>query len=190
MISSILHKRGMSHLIHSVTILKLGGRFPLTVNEMKSFPYPGEAEMRTSPKVGFFTDSHRTMRTYTVLSDVAYAIQSSIWVDPNGDPEDTQTKFEGIFERRMVKGQVFDTYPSMGPKEYMVSEFRFAESSDDLTPLKVYENLGIQPFDQAFDEPGQPWYYYPIQVEGGVTSYPSWDEVKQFGLKRQLGGTL
>lgn len=188
MISKVMRKQGMRHKIHSIRILRLGGRFPLTVNEMKSFPYPSQSELSTKPKVGFFTDDHRTMRTYVILSDVTYAIQSSIWVNPSGDPEDTQSKFEGMFEKRFVRGQVYDTYPSMGPKEYMVSEFRFAEPGEKLTPLRVYEDLGLQPFDQAFDEPGNPWYYYSMQISDGVATYPSWDEVKNLGLRRQLGG--
>jgi hypothetical protein len=188
MIARIFRKRGMRHNVHSIRVLRLGGKFPMTVNEMKSFPYPSPEVIATNPKVGFYTDDHRTIRTYVILSEVTYVIQSSIWVDPNGDPEDTQSKFEGMFEKRLSRGQVFGTYPSMGPKEYMVEEFRFVEPDDDLTPIDLHEDLGIQPYDQAFEEPGSPWYYCPMQISGGVARYPSWDEVKKLGLRRQLGG--
>ena len=173
MLGAVFRKRGMRHQIHSTSILAFGGKFPFTVSEMDSFS-----------KEAFYINDRKTLRTYVLLNEVTYAIRSSIVRDPDIDPEDTQVKFEQIFERRVANGQVFDTYPTIGPKEYIVDEFRFATDADDLTPLKLYEDLGIQPYDQDFREEGHPWYYAHMEVSNGTIEYPTWSEVKQLGLRR------
>lgn len=179
LLRSILGKVEMTHIIHEVLVLSCRGTCALTMNEMKSFP-----------KNSFYTDDQRTTRTYVHLVDVAIAVVSSIKALPSKDPLDTWEKFDHMFTRRMNKGQFHDSAPTLGTKECLVSSFRFTEPGEDLTPLDVTEDLGLQPFDQDYSDPKEPWYYAPMQIEKGVIKYPSWEEVKKLGLRRDTKGAV
>lgn len=175
MLRGVMGKRGIRHIIHEVRLLRLGGLFPLTSNEIKEF----------HPKKAFDSERQRTLRTTVILNDVKIAVKSSIWLCPNRKADLDIGKAEGMFLDRMRRRKVWAIFPTMGPKEFSVSDFHLVEdSSEDLTPINFSEDLGIQPFDQDFEEEGSPWYYAPLSVQNGVVTYPTWDEVKAFGLRR------
>jgi hypothetical protein len=159
--------------VHEVKLLRLGGRLPVSFNGMKRFP---EEE--------FFVEKHRTPRTYTILTDVAYEVTSSIHMSTGAKPGDNLGKFNGMFQSRMKQGKVRDSWPYFGQKEFMVSEFRLVSPDEELEPLPINEDLGICPFGQDFEDPKAPWYYHPLQVTGGTVTYPTWEQVREYGLRR------
>lgn len=168
----ILGKWECRYTVLSTAILHLGGEYPCTTNELKSFP-----KDQFDPK-----DQHTT-RTNVNLVDVKYLFRVRLEVKPR-DASDTLAKYHAMFTRRIRRGQVWGHHPSLGPAQNFCS-VRFPEKGEVLTPIPLNQNLGIQPFDQDFSDPQHPWYYYPMVVANGVVDYPSWEEVKRFGLSRK-----
>lgn len=176
---SVFCKQEMDYIIHEVRLLGSSGTHPFTVSELSSFP-----------KGQFFTDSFRTVRTYVLRVDVVLAVTASIVALPSADPQDTLVKYDQMFTRRVNKGQFHGSAPTFGPKEYLIESYRFAEPNEVLEPLDVSEDFGIQPYAQDYSDPKKPWYYAPMRMEHGVVRYPTWDEVKAFGLCRYNVGAV
>ncbi len=163
LLRSIMGHRGTSWVPHEVALLRFGGRYPLTMLEMKRFP-----------TASFDAGSNQTIRTWVVLYNITLRIKASLHAD---------AKYLAMFERRIQNGQFFRPL-RFGPKEYVCTA-RMASPQELVTPtLDITEDMGIQPFAQDFDDPQQPWYYAPMTMNKGVVRYPTFKEVQAFGLKR------
>jgi hypothetical protein len=129
----------------------------------------------------FDVDARRTIREYQYGWKVRYAIKSFLVVDT--------TKYDilkslGMVLRRFKAGRPWAKQPYFGRAECLVDHFGLVTPQDDLTPVNLDLDMGIQPFGQDFSNPRRPWYYYPMNVRGGIIQYPTWDEVRAYGFTR------
>ena len=171
MLRSVMGHYGARWLVHETRLLRMGDRMACTTHGLTHYP-----QDRFTKK--------RTMMTQVKHLDVTIAIRASLRLSPES------WKWEEMFERRMRQGAYFSQCPTMGPKECMCDDFRLAEPGEDLTPLDRSEDMGIQPFGQDFDDTAMPWYYYPMSMLHGVVTYPTWDEVRAYGFRKETPRTL
>jgi CRISPR-associated protein Cas5d len=129
-----------------------------------------------SAPADYFADEDRAQRNMVALRDVDYVIEAHFEMTPNAGPGDNVQKFEEMFQRRVSKGQCFQT-PYLGCRE-LVAEFSPAEGHP--TPIAETRSLGRMLHDIEFvaGKPNRP-VFFDASLESGVLAVPPWKEVRE-----------
>jgi hypothetical protein len=161
----------MTWNIREVHILRPPRYLGLTQNELK---FDGAGPYDRSVQ--------HTQRRTTLLRDVGYLIVADLVLSPDATSEDSIRKYNEMCEIRLENGQQRrQTY--FGIRECMAlverHEGRFPKAVD------LTQDLGICYYGTDFYADGWPQYYAPLQVDRGIVHYPTWDEVRKLGIKRE-----
>jgi CRISPR-associated protein Cas5d len=122
-----------------------------------------------SSPTSYFADEDRAQRNMVALRDVDYVIEAHFEMTPKATENDNVRKFEEMFQRRVEKGQCFQT-PYLGCRE-LVAEFRSADGHPE--PIAETRDLGRMLHDIDFGPPPRP-VFFQAKLEGGVVAVPSW----------------
>jgi len=143
----------------------------ITQNELK-FNGPGP----------YTHEKQHTQRTNVYLRNVDYLFIGHMELSSNANPpEDTIPKFDKMFAERAKRGrQRRQVY--FGIRECMA----LVELHEGPLPkaIDLTQDLGLSYFGTDFTDPRQPQYFAPLQVKRGVVHYPSWEEVKKWGIMK------
>lgn len=101
---------------------------------------------------GIFVDEERQQRAGLFLRDVAYTIHARFELTDKAGGEDTVIKFQGMFERRVSKGQVFHR-PYFGCREF-AADFSPVPSDALPEPIADSRDLGHMLLDIIHDHDG------------------------------------
>lgn len=171
----ILGKWSVNYRISHVEILKKGTRQAMTSNEL-AFDGVGLKPVDIAKQ--------RTQRTTVFLRNVEYVVHFETGLDAyRAGPEDNIGKILSMAESRFGKGKQ-DRAPYLGVRECGAKWERVEDRSALPQPERFDEDLGI-----AFY--GTDWrnelnYFCPLEIKGGVMRYPTWDEVREFGMTKPL----
>jgi hypothetical protein len=175
LLRGIFGKRETLWLIHSVSFLFEPRTVADTMCEAKKFNDRGPTLMH---KV-------HTLRTTTSLVNPDYLICASLAVNPNTAREDDSVqKFHKMFMERITKGKEFKT-PYFGQREN-AAHLELVSHPDQYQPVDINQDLGLFFYGVDRLDPEQPYYFAPLEVEHGVVSYPSWDSVRELGIRRYV----
>ncbi len=119
----------------------------------------------------YFADEDRAQRNMVALRDVDYVIDAHFEMTKKAKEGDNVRKFEEMFQRRVEKGQCFQT-PYFGCRE-LAAEFRSAE--DHPQPIAETRDLGWMLQDIDFGPPMRP-VFFQARLENGVVNVPPWSE--------------
>lgn len=176
-LEGVLSKWAMRFVIHEVELLSVPRWLPVAANEMK-FNSVG-----LNP---IYVEDQHTPRTTVYLRDVDCLVTAGIVLTSKARPgEDTLPKFEEMFLRRMEKGQQRRSI-YLGIRQ-CVAELELVNDRSEAPPRVDYSsNMGLSFFDTDWNDPEAPNYYYPLSIEHGLVRYPTWDEVREYGIKRVM----
>jgi CRISPR-associated protein Cas5d len=136
-----------------------------------------EVNSKLSPRSrnDYFADEDRAQRNTVALREVAYEIKAHLCLTEKAGPEETVTKFEEMFERRLEKGQTFHQ-PYLGCRE-MAADIRAADGERE--PISLSKPLGLVFYDFDYlSEPPRP-LFFEARLDRGVLRLPTWDEVRR-----------
>jgi len=156
-----------------VIFLRVPSMMPIMTNDMQSFD-------GGSPLVS-------TQRIRTFLYGIDIVIHAKITRATCAGPEDNLLKAHNMIESRARRGHRSYT-PSFGPRECM-AHLEWIENGQllpGLAPARINENLGNVFYDFDIDDPERPAYLAPLEIKNGVVEYPSFDEVRKFGIRYNL----
>lgn len=122
-----------------------------------------------SSPTSYFADEDRAQRNMVALRDVDYVIEAHFEMTPKATENDNVRKFEDMFQRRLEKGQCFQT-PYLGCRE-LVAEFRPSAGHPD--PIPETRELGRMLHDIEFGQPPRP-IFFEAKLENGVIVVPPW----------------
>jgi CRISPR-associated protein Cas5d len=123
-----------------------------------------------SSPTDFFADEDRAQRNMVALRDVDYVIEAHFEMTLKATENDNVRKFEDMFQRRVEKGQCFQT-PYLGCRE-LVAEFGSAEGHPK--PIPESRELGRMLHDIEFGPPPRP-VFFEAKLENGVVIVPPWN---------------
>lgn len=118
----------------------------------------------------YFADEDRAQRNMVALRDVDYVIEAHFELTPRATASDNVRKFEEMFQRRVEKGQCFQT-PYLGCRE-LVAEFCPAGGHPE--PIDETRELGRMLHDIEFGAPPRP-VFFQAKLERGVLAVPPWN---------------
>ncbi|MEO8382987.1 MAG: type I-C CRISPR-associated protein Cas5c [Acidobacteriota bacterium] len=122
-----------------------------------------------SSPTDFFADEDRAQRNMVALRDVDYVIEAHFELTAKATENDNVRKFEEMFQRRVEKGQCFQT-PYLGCRE-LVAEFGPADGHP--APIPETRELGRMLHDIEFGPPPLP-VFFEARMENGVMVVPPW----------------
>ncbi len=171
---SILGKPAIRWTIEEVRLLRVPGRSPITQKERKF------------DRAGFVhAGLDHTLRTTVYLTDVEYLIGAHFTMTSKAGPQDNLPKFVKMWKSRTKQGQWYEQ-PRFGLRECTAFYEPF---EGELPPAaNVSENLGLSYYGTDWEDPENPPYYIPMAVNQGIIRYPSWDDVRRYGLRGLPGG--
>jgi CRISPR-associated protein Cas5d len=127
-----------------------------------------------SSPANYFADEDRAQRNMVALRNVDYVIEAHFEMTKKATADDNVRKFEEMFQRRVEKGQCFQT-PYLGCRE-LVAEFGPAE--DHPAPIEETRDLGWMLHDIDFGPPPRP-VFFEAKLKTGVLAVPPWAEGAQ-----------
>jgi CRISPR-associated protein Cas5d len=119
----------------------------------------------------FFADEDRAQRNMVALRDVDYVIGAHFELTARATRDDNVRKFEDMFQRRVEKGQCFQT-PYLGCRE-LVAEF--GPSAGHPPPIAETRDLGRMLHDIHFGPRPRP-IFFEARLENGILDVPPWKE--------------
>ena len=125
-LKAVFWKPQMSWRIHRITVLN-----PV---RWASFRRNEVSEVASPRRPDILIEETRQQRNTVALRDVDYVIQASIALTPAAGPDDTLTKYEEIFERRLTQGQHFQQ-PFLGCREFAADVL---PAADLPRPARIY----------------------------------------------------
>lgn len=170
----------MTYQTRKVTLLSTPVRVPITSNEFK-FNNVGLAPV-------FAHNGQHTQRTTVYLKNPDYLVEFEIALTDEARPGvDTIDKYVSMFTRRMQLGQQ-ERAPVLGITECPARVDLVTEADLDKLPKppEWNEDLSISFFGTDWNEGIN--YFYPLEIIQGVLKYPTWKEVKAFGVTKPLWG--
>ena len=182
----VLGKREIQWVALQATMLAMPRKLTVTTNDLLSFDTKSFIPGTNIVPPLVHNDKNHTQRTTVYLRNADYAIRMYMVLTKHAGPEDTIRKFEEMFERRAARGQCFDANPSMGVSECPARYELVDDVSKLPPPVDFTQDFGLQFFDRDWTQPGGPMYYAPMSCEHGVVNYPTWDEVRALGIKREV----
>jgi hypothetical protein len=135
-------------------------------------------------------NGQHTQRTTVFLTNPDYLVEFSLVLTGKSKrPEDTLEKYYAMFLRRAKRGQA-ERHPVLGITECPARLDLVADHDLAALPAPVdwTEDLGISFFGADWDEGLN--YFYPLKINKGVLEYPSWNEVRSFGVTKAIGKAL
>jgi hypothetical protein len=75
------------------------------------------------------------------------------------------------------------TYPTRADDDS--PEVRLVEHRNGQKSIDRSERLGLCFYGTDWDDPKRPNYFAPLDMKRGIIEYPSWDEVRKLGIKRE-----
>ncbi len=123
----------------------------------------------------YFADEDRAQRNTVALSNVDYVVRARFVMTERAGPEETVTKFEEMFHRRLQKGQHFHQ-PYLGCREFAAD---VSPSVDGFAPIdpEVSRPLGLMFWDFDFREEQPKPLFFTARLDGGVLKVPTMDAV-------------
>ncbi len=108
----------------------------------------------------YFADEDRAQRNTVLLKNVDYVIEAHFEMTDMAGTEDNLRKFVEMFERRLTKGQCFQT-PYLGCREFAALVEPAPEHWEIPEPLLETRNLGLMLHDLEFnlDGPATPFFF-------------------------------
>jgi CRISPR-associated Cas5-like protein len=131
--------------------------------------------------------STQRMRTYLYEIDIVF--KARITRAKIAGKNDTLVKAEEMIDRRVKQG--YRRRPAYFGNSECPAHVTWIEDpsqvpAQDASALAMNENLGNVFFDIDMDEPDRPAWLAPLQIVRGVVKYPTFAEVKKFGLRYHL----
>lgn len=200
----VMGHRGTTYLIDQVALLFQPRFVPVTANEVKDFGHGH----------GINTEDCRTLRTTTLLAGNRRKIKQCLFdqkvtKDFAGvdfvvtyrlatETREDFDKFRQMHDRRMTSGRYF-RQPYLGLREYPallepVFSFKDLDYPEDmemythpngLKTVDLNQDLGLTFYGTDWLDPQKPNYFAPLKVEHGIVKFPSWEEVRQLGIRRE-----
>ena len=125
--------------------------------------------------LGLYIEDERQQRAGLFLRDVAYRVHADMEFKREGDPSDSATKYQEMFERRAAKGQCVNQ-PYLGCREF-AAWFRLI-SDTTAEPIAIGEtrDLGFMLHDLDFSNRNDPRpRFFRAKIENGAVNIPTWD---------------
>jgi CRISPR-associated protein Cas5d len=173
LLEAICWKPAIVWRIDRIQVLKPIERIAIRRNEVNSRISTDSAiswmQGGTAP-TAYFADDDRAQRNMVALRDVDYVIEAHFEMTARAKEGDNVRKFEEIFQRRVEKGQCFQT-PYLGCRE-LVAQFSPADGHPE--PIAETRDLGWMLHDIDFGPPLRPVFFQARLVEGIVT-VPPWN---------------
>jgi CRISPR-associated protein Cas5d len=140
-----------------------------------------EVESVASDKIYFAGEKDRAQRNTVALRNVDYLLNAHLELTNKASPDETLTKFEEMFHRRLQRGQHFHQ-PYLGCREFAAEVSPNVEGFRKLTENNN-RHLGLMFFDFDFRvKPPKP-LFFDAKLDEGIIQIPGVDEVQ-----RQNGG--
>ncbi len=160
---AILWKPAIRWHIRSIAVLAPVAWTSFRRNEVKD---------RASEKVPvYFADApkRRAQRNTVALRDVDYVITATLELTDRAGPEETVTKFEEMFERRLARGQHFHQ-PYLGCREF-AADVEPAPEHYVAVNASVDRPLGLMFYDFEYGDGSRP-LFFQARLDGGVLRVP------------------
>jgi CRISPR-associated protein Cas5d len=173
-LDAILRKAPMRWQVESIGVLNPIQHISFVRNEVK--------DTASASSKGIVIEDRRTQRNTVALSKVAYVFTAHFEYDQSKAlrPDDSVTKYEEMFLRRVSKGQVFHR-PYLGCREFPAF---FCLAKGDEVPLPLTRPLGRMFYDYDYScRPSPKALFFVARLDHGVVHVPSWQEVLQGGAK-------
>lgn len=199
--NQVMGHKGCRYKIEEAKFLFYPRYFSITGNELQSFG-SGRAPVDTEKK--------RTLRTSTVLAGKRRRILDDDW----GDEREVSgvdyiltlrliTPAEKYFDMllsRLKKGNYYGTQPFLGMREYPCRLDLIEDPgainypldipdlvahSDGFKTVPYSERLGLCFYGTDWDDPLHPNYFTALDIKDGVVKYPTWEQVRREGIKRE-----
>lgn len=125
----------------------------------------------------YFADEDRAQRNTVALRDVDYLVTAHFVMTERAGPEETVTKFEEMFHRRLQKGQHFHQ-PYLGCREFAANVSPVAEGFRRVDS-GVDRPLGLMFYDFDFRSKQPRPLFFSARLSGGVLKVPEFQAVLQ-----------
>jgi CRISPR-associated protein Cas5d len=148
------------------------------------------AALASTGKAAVFAEEKRQQRAAKVLKDVKYRIFARLEFIPPKDrkgqskpteyrSDENPGKYQGMFERRAKKGQVFN-HPYLGCREFSCSTVRLIENvSREQRPIDDTREFGYMLYDMDFSDLESPMpAFFEASLKNGVMEIPPWGSGK------------
>jgi CRISPR-associated protein Cas5d len=178
-LKGVLSKSAFEYVFHRASVLSEPRRIPYTSNEFK-FNAVGLAPVLS-------INGQHTQRTTVYIRNPDYLVELSLKLTGTSDrSQDTLEKYYAMLLRRLGKGQ-YERPPVLGTTECPARVDLVEPHELHLLPKPFpwSEDLGITLYGADWDE--DLYYFCPMAIRAGVLDYPSWDEVKSFGITKKIG---
>lgn len=133
-----------------------------------------EVNSRASDKE-YFADEDRAQRNTVALRDVDYLVTAHFFMTERAGPDETVTKFEEMFHRRLQKGQHFHQ-PYLGCREFAADVSPVVEGFRAIEP-DVERPLGLMFFDFDFRSTAPKPMFFEARLKSGVLRVPPLEKV-------------
>jgi hypothetical protein len=204
-LSQVLGHKGVRYDILRVGLLFYPRWLAVTSNEVKDFG---------NGTTAIQTETRRTLRTTSLLAGNRRTIIDR-WPDGTEHkkvsagvdfivsfclvtPSDEFEKYRGMLDRRLKNGHYW-RQPYLGIRECPalvehVTDFNsvsypidmpMIEHADGLKTADVNTNLGICFYGTDWDDTKRPNFFAPLRVTHGIVEYPTWEDARRLGIKRE-----
>lgn len=116
----------------------------------------------------YYADEDRTQRNTVALKNVDYAVTARMELTGRMGPDDSLSKFEQMFARRLSKGQCV-TPPVLGCREFPAIVEAYEGTPE---PVKRDEDFGWMLHDIRFGEENRPVFFQAVMQQGKVAVPP------------------
>jgi len=171
-LESVCWKPAIVWRIDRIKVLKPINRMAIRRNEVNSRISTDGAiswMQGDSLPVDFFADEDRAQRNMVALRDVDYVIEAHFEMTAKATENDNVRKFEDMFQRRVEKGQCFQT-PYLGCRELIA---QFGSAAGHPEPIRESRELGRMLHDIEFGSPPRP-VFFEARLKNGVVAVPPW----------------
>lgn len=117
--------------------------------------------------LGLYVEKERQQRAGLFLRDVAYVIHAGFELTEKAGEEDTVTKFEQIFLRRVTKGQCFHR-PYFGCREFPVDFKLIPQGAEQLATIPESRDLGWMLYDMDYSSKEPLPQFFNAKMENGI----------------------
>lgn len=166
-LESIMWKPEFHFRVRRIIVLKRPKFHSIVRNEVARKASVTSAFMK-KPK-DIFTDDMRQLRHSLILKDVSYIVEADIVLQ---DSRHSIKKYEAMFNRRLRKGQCFNT-PYLGTREFSAT---FESPTGKEKPINWTDSLGSMFFDFRYPKKGSVTvpYFFNAHVQNGVMEVPDY----------------
>lgn len=118
--------------------------------------------------LGLYVEDQRQQRAGLFLRDVAYVIYAEFEMTEQAGAEDSVTKFEQIFIRRVSQGQCFHR-PYFGCREFPVDFEFIPKEAEPLPTIETTKDLGWMLYDLNYSgEEPMPKFFHAQMTDGKI----------------------